>query len=207
VIAEFKRRSPSAGALRPGADAALIARAYARAGAAALSVLTDEHFFGGRMEDLAVARTAVALPVLRKDFLLDERDLLEARLGGADAVLLIVRILDRARLAALLDQAGQAGLDALVEAHSAAEIDLALACGARVIGINHRDLDTLAIDLELSARARAQVGPSVTLVAESGIQSRADVARMREHGADAILIGESLLRAPDPGAALADLLA
>ena len=206
VIAEFKRRSPSAGVIRGGADAALIAPAYVRAGAAALSILTDERFFDGRMEDLQRARAAVLTPVMRKDFLLDERDLLEARLGGADAALLIVRILAGAQLAALIAVAAEAGLEVLVETHTAEEIDVALASGAQIIGVNHRDLDTLTIDLSLSARARTQVGPSVILVAESGIQTRTDVARMREHGADAILVGESLMRAPDPGAALEELL-
>jgi indole-3-glycerol phosphate synthase len=206
VIAEFKRRSPSAGPIRPGADAGEIAAAYAEAGASALSILTDERFFDGRMQDLQAARAKVALPLLRKDFLLDDRDLLEARLGGADAALLIVRILPRAELAALIRVAAEAGLEVLVEAHTAEEIDAALAAGARIVGVNHRDLDTLAIDLSLSARARTQVGPVVTLVAESGIQTRADVARMREHGADAILVGESLMRAPEPGRALEELL-
>lgn len=206
VIAEFKRRSPSAGAIRPGADPAEVARAYERAGAAAVSVLTDEKFFDGAPAHLAAARAACGLPLLRKDFLLDERDLLEARLWGADAALLIVRILDRATLAALVAVARRAGLAALVEAHDDAELEAALGAGAEVLGVNHRDLDTLAVDLSLSARARA-LAPGALLVAESGIRTRADVARMREHRVDAILVGESLMRAPDPGAALAELVA
>lgn len=206
VIAEFKRRSPSAGAIRPGANPADIARRYERAGAAAISVLTDASFFDGSLADLAEVHLAVGLPVLRKDFVLDERDLLQARLRGADAALLIVRILDDPSLRALLDVARRAGLAALVEAHSDAEIEAARAAGAEIIGVNHRDLDTLAIDLSLSARARA-LAPSAILVGESGIQTRAHVEKMRAHGVDAILVGESLLRAPDPGVALAELVA
>jgi indole-3-glycerol phosphate synthase len=206
VIAEFKRRSPSAGAIRPGADPALIAPAYAAAGAAALSVLTDVTFFDGALAHVKAARDACPLPVLRKDFLLDERDLLEARLAGADAALLIVRLLDAATLRALLAIAAEAQLQVLVEAHNDAEIATALTAGANIVGVNHRDLDTLVIDLSLSARARA-AAPAAILVAESGIQTPAHVAQMRAHGADAILVGEALMRAADPGAALRELLA
>jgi indole-3-glycerol phosphate synthase len=206
VIAEFKRRSPSAGAIRPGADPADIALRYERAGAAAISVLTDASFFEGSMADLCAVHLAARLPVLRKDFLLDERDLLQARTRGADAVLLIVRILDTATLRTLIDLARRAGLAALVEAHTDQEIEAALAADAQIIGVNHRDLDTLAIDLSLSARARA-LAPNAILVGESGIQTRAHVDQMRAHGVDAILVGESLLRAPDPGVALAELIA
>lgn len=204
AIAEFKRKSPSAGAIRAGADASEIAKSYARAGAAAISVLTDEKFFDGRLDDLAAARAA-GRPLLRKDFLLDARDLCEARLAGADAILLIVRILDDDTLRALHAEARDLGLAALVEAHTDREVERALSAGAQIIGVNHRDLDTLKIDLTLSARARKWVGPDVVLVAESGIQTRGDVARMREHGADAILVGEALMRAPDPGRALEEL--
>lgn len=207
VIAEFKRRSPSAGVIRAGADPAAVARAYAAAGAAAMSVLTDEKFFDGRLEHLRAARDAVPLPILRKDFLLDERDVYEARLAGADAVLLIVRILPPAQLATMVEAARRAGLQTLIEAHTDAELELALAAGGDAIGVNHRDLDTLEIDLQLSARARKLAGAQATLVAESGIRTPAHVAQMREHGVDAILVGESLMRAEDPGAALAALLA
>jgi indole-3-glycerol phosphate synthase len=206
VIAEFKRRSPSAGPIRPGASPAEIAREYEDAGAAALSVLTDEPFFDGALAHLRLAKAACALPILRKDFLLDERDLTEARLAGADAVLLIVRILPPPTLKALLTHARSLGLGTLVEAHHDREIEAALTAGADVIGVNHRDLDTLKIDLELSARARTLAGPNVIVVAESGIQTRAHVARMRDCGADAILVGEALMRAPSPGVALTQLL-
>jgi indole-3-glycerol phosphate synthase len=204
VIAEFKRRSPSAGDIRAGADAAEIARQYEAAGAAALSVLTDGDFFGGSPDDLQRARAAVSLPILRKDFLLDERDVIDSLAMGADAVLLIVRILDDAMLRAMLKTARAHGMEALVETHNDREIDRALEAGAEVIGVNHRDLDTLQIDLGLSARARSRVGHRI-LVAESGIKTPADVARMRSHGADAILVGEQLMKAPDPGRALVEL--
>ena len=206
VIAEFKRRSPSAGPIRPAAEPGAIARAYAAAGAAALSVLTDEKFFDGALADLRGVRPVTRLPLLRKDFLLDERDLLEARLAGADAALLIVRILDGAALARLVATARDAGLGALVEAHTDAEIEAALAAGAEIVGVNHRDLDTLGIDLQLSARAR-RLAPDAILVGESGIQTRVHVELMRQHRVDAILVGESLMRAPDPGVALQELLA
>jgi indole-3-glycerol phosphate synthase len=205
VIAEFKRRSPSAGAIRPGADPAVVARAYAAAGAAAMSVLTDEPFFDGALSHVAAARAAAPIPVLRKDFLLDERDLVEARLAGADAALLIVRILSQAELAHLIGAARRLGLATLVEAHTDRELEAALAAGADIVGVNHRDLDTLVIDLQLSARARA-VAPDAILVAESGIATPAHVAQMRAHGADAVLVGEALMRAPDPGQALRELL-
>jgi indole-3-glycerol phosphate synthase len=206
VIAEFKRRSPSAGAIRPGAEVSAIVRAYQQSGAAALSVLTDARFFGGSLADLHDARAASQLPIVRKDFLLDERDLLEARLAGADAALLIVRLLDEKTLAALQLHARRAGLGTLVEAHTDGEVEAALAAGAEVIGVNHRDLDTLTIDLSLSARAR-QLAPDAVLVGESGIQTPAHVALMRAHRVDAILVGESLMRAPSPGAALEALFA
>jgi indole-3-glycerol phosphate synthase len=205
AIAEFKRRSPSGGDIRPGADPVDVARRYERAGAAAISVLTDARFFDGSSADLRAAHLYAGLPVLRKDFLFDERDLLQARLFGADAVLLIVRILDASTLAHLIGVAHKAGLAALVEAHNDAEIAAALTAGAGIIGVNHRDLDTLAIDLTLSSRARA-LAPNAILVGESGIQTRDHVAQMRGYGVDAILVGESLLRAPDPGVALAELM-
>jgi indole-3-glycerol phosphate synthase len=204
IIAEFKRKSPSAGAIRPGADVTEIARAYERAGAAALSVLTDGDFFDGSPADLQRARAAVQIPVLRKDFLLDEADVVDSRRMGADLVLLIVRILDDATLRRMLRAAQEQGMQALVETHSDAEIDRALGAGAGLIGVNHRDLDTLKIDLSLSSRARSKIGERL-LVAESGIQTPADVQRMRAHGADAILVGERLMRAPDPGQALEQL--
>lgn len=205
-IAEFKRRSPSAGWIRQGADPAAIARAYAAAGAAALSVLTDEPFFGGSLDDLRAARAAVDLPILRKDFVVDAYQIAEARAAGADAVLLIVAALDDAGLRGLLDEARRLDLDVLVEAHSEVEVERALALGADLLGINHRDLRTFEVDTTLAVRLRDRVPRGTVLVAESGLRTPADVARMRAGGIDAILVGEGLMRQPDPGAALAALL-
>lgn len=207
VIAEFKRKSPSRGKMADGLDPALIASEYQAAGAAALSVLTDRDFFDGDLVDIQRAKAATHLPVLRKDFLLDERDVVEARLAGADAVLLIVRILSKTDLARMIAAATELNMAALVEAHSVEEMMTAQAAGASIIGINHRDLDTLKIDLGLSLRARELLGDAPILVAESGLKQRADLQRLRDSGIDAALIGESLLTAPSPGAALAELLA
>lgn len=208
VIAEFKRRSPSAGWIRPGADAVAVTAGYAQAGAAALSILTEPDFFGGALDDLAAVARAVPRPALRKDFLLDEYDLFAARAAGAAAVLLIVRALpDPGLLRALIDQCRDLSLTPLCEAHTRAEALAARAAGAEVIGINHRDLQTLRIDLDLSADLRQDLGPEPILVAESGLRSAADLRTMQRRGMDAVLIGEALMRAPDPGAALAALLA
>ncbi len=204
VIAEFKRRSPSAGSLQPNADPSKFAALYAKNGARAMSILTDEPFFGGRLMD--IAGSGATIPILRKDFLLDERDVVESRLAGADAVLLIVRILPAEDLRRLLALTHQLGMDALVETHHTREIELALAEGARIIGINHRDLDTLKIDLSLSKDARKQVGPEGILVGESGIHTRADVEKMRAAEVDAILVGEAILRAESPAHALSELI-
>jgi indole-3-glycerol phosphate synthase len=206
-IAEVKRRSPSAGWIREGAEAGEIARGYQVGGAAALSVLTDGPFFGGSLDDLVQARAAVGLPVLRKDFTVDRYQVVEARASGADAVLLIVSALRDVEIAGLLEEAARWGLDALVEAHDAAEVDRAVALGARVIGVNHRDLRTFKMDMTLAERLRARVPSDRVVVAESGIRTAEDVRRMRSAGVDAILVGENLMRAPDPGAALQALLA
>jgi indole-3-glycerol phosphate synthase len=205
-IAEIKRRSPSAGWIREGAEAPEIARIYEAAGAAALSVLTDGPFFGGSLQDLTAARAAVRLPVLRKDFIVDPYQIVEARAAGADAILLIVAALGDSDLAALLAEARRVGLDALVETHDASEIDRALAVGATVIGVNHRDLATFKMDMTLAARLRPRVPSDCVVVAESGIRTGEDVRRMRSAGVDAILVGENLMRAPDPGSALRVLL-
>jgi len=202
VIAEFKRRSPSRGEIRPGADPAEIARAYESGGAAAMSVLTDVDFFGGSDVDLVAARHACGLPVLRKDFTIDAYQIIEAAALGAGAVLLIVRILDDGLLRELLAIAAEAGLDALVEVHAAEEVDRALAAGAAIIGVNNRDLDTFAVSLETSVALRPRIPEGVITVAESGIHTRTDVARLRDAGFDGLLVGEALMAAPDPGAAL-----
>jgi indole-3-glycerol phosphate synthase len=205
LLAEVKRRSPSAGDIRPGADPAEVALAYERGGAAALSVLTDREFFGGDLEALVRVRAAVELPVIRKDFVVDPLQLWEARAAGADAVLLIARILSPAELREFLGISADLGLDVLVEVHTAREMDEALAAGAALVGVNNRDLSTFVTDLELSVHLAAGVPPSVTLVAESGIRTADDVDRLGEAGFDAILVGESLMRQQDLAAAAAAL--
>lgn len=205
LIAECKRRSPGAGPIRPDLDPAELTRGYQRAGAAALSVLTDHTYFGGSLSDLETVRSATSIPLLRKDFTLDELHVIEARGSGADAVLLIVRILDDTTLAALHDQARSLGMDVLVEVHDEAELERAVAVGAEVIGINNRDLATFTTDLETTVRLLAQLPDDVVVVSESGIRTRADVERLGAAGVDAILVGESLLAAPDPEEAAASL--
>jgi indole-3-glycerol phosphate synthase len=205
-IAEFKRRSPSRGWIHRDADPVPVARAYAAAGAAGMSVLTDGPFFGGSLEDLRRARAAVGLPILRKDFLVDLYQATEARAAGADAVLLIVAALSEPELAALLAETARLGMEALVEAHDADEVRRAVAAGAPSIGVNHRDLRTFAMDMDLAARLRPLVPRDRLLVAESGIRNAADVERLRTAGIDAILVGETLMQAPDPAAALRALV-
>jgi indole-3-glycerol phosphate synthase len=206
-IAEFKRRSPSAGWLREGADPAQIALRYQSAGAAALSVLTDEPFFSGSLSDLRRARAACALPVLRKDFVVDVYQVVEARAAGADAILLIVGALTDPDLRALMAAAARWDLAVLCEAHDEAEIERALAASAKIVGINQRDLRTFDVDTTLALRLRPRVPHGRIVVAESGIRSQEDVQRLREGGVDAILVGEALMRAADPGLALKQLLA
>lgn len=207
VIAEHKRRSPSRGAIREDLAPADVARRYEAAGAAALSVLTDESFFGGRLEHLVEARAAVGLPVLRKDFVVDPWQVFEARAAGADAVLLIVAALGDAELQDLLAVTDEAGLEALVEVHDRAELDCALAAGARIVGVNNRDLKTLVVTLDTSMALAPTIPDDVVAVAESGIRTGADIRRLRDAGFDAVLIGEHLMSSPDPGAALRTLLA
>jgi indole-3-glycerol phosphate synthase len=206
-IAEIKRKSPSGGELRPGASAADLAQMYAAHGAAALSVLTDLRYFGGTDADLVSARETSGLPALRKDFVVDPYQLYEARLIGADAILLIVRSLSDTELRTLLALSEQLGLDALVEAHSADEVKRALEVGARTVGVNNRDLDTLVTDVTLAPRLRPLVPAECVFVAESGISQPDQITALREAGVDAVLIGETLVRAPDPGARLRDFVA
>jgi indole-3-glycerol phosphate synthase len=206
VIAEHKRRSPSRGAIREDLAPADVARRYETRGAAALSVLTDGPFFGGRMEHLVEARAACSLPVLRKDFVLDPWQVWEARAAGADAVLLIVAALGDAELRDLLAVAGEAGMGALVEVHDRGELGRALAAGSRIVGVNNRDLRTLAVSLDTSLALAPAIPDDVLAVAESGIRTGADVRRLREAGFDAFLVGEHLMAAPDPGEALSRLL-
>jgi indole-3-glycerol phosphate synthase len=205
-ITEIKRKSPSGGEIRPGASATELAEMYGAAGAAALSVLTDATYFGGSDHDLVAARAASGLPVLRKDFVVDEYQLYEARTLGADAVLLIVRALSEKQLREFLELTHLLGMDALVEAHSAGEVNRALDAGARIVGVNNRDLDTLLTDVSLAPRLRSMVPSSCTFVAESGISQPEQVAALRDAGVDAILIGEALLRSPDPDQKLRSLV-
>jgi indole-3-glycerol phosphate synthase len=205
VIAEIKRRSPSKGPLAPDLVPSVIAKAYADAGAACLSVLTDQEFFGGSAEDLAEARAAVDLPVLRKDFTVCAGDVYRARLMGADAVLLIVSALSSDELAEFLALSRRLGLDALVEVHDEAEAGIALEAGADLIGVNQRDLVTFEVDTDRAVRVAATLPANVVRVAESGIHTYGDVCRLADAGFDAVLVGEALVTAPDPGAALATL--
>ena len=207
MLAEIKRASPSAGPIRPGADPVAIAREYEAAGASAISVLTDRAFFDGDPAFLDLVRQAVALPVLRKDFLIAPEQIAEASALGADAVLLIVAALPGRELAAMADAARAHELDALVEVHTLPEVETALAAGARLLGVNHRDLHTFAIDMSLTEQIAKRVPADVVLVAESGIKTAADVRRLGDAGAHAVLVGEQLMRAPSPGAALRELLA
>lgn len=206
ALAEIKRASPSAGPIRPGADPVAIARGYVAGGAAALSVLTDRQFFDGALEFLAPVHAAVAVPVLRKDFVIDAYQIVEARAAGADAVLLIVAALDDGALAELAACARELGMDALIEVHDVAECDRALALAPRLLGVNHRDLSTMTIDMSLTARLATRVPAGTILVGESGVRTAADVVALGAAGAHAVLVGEALMRADDPGAALAALL-
>jgi indole-3-glycerol phosphate synthase len=206
IIAEFKRRSPSKGVIRAGADLGSIVRSYEAGGAIALSILTEADYFDGSLDDLRQAKRSVALPVLRKDFVFDEYQVLESAAAGADAVLLIVAALHDRELSSLRRLAeDELGLDALVEVHDEQEMDRAAGCGATLIGVNNRDLRTFAVTLETSLKL-ARVAPrGALLVSESGLNDGADLRRLREHGFHGFLIGESLMRAADPEQALRDL--
>jgi indole-3-glycerol phosphate synthase len=202
VIAEIKRASPSKGVLRPHFEPAAIAASYARAGATCLSVLTDRPFFQGAPEFLVEARAACAIPVLRKEFIIDEYQVVESRALGADAILLIVAALDDERLAALEACAVDLGMDVLVEVHDAAELDRALKLATPLIGINNRNLRTFGVSLHTTIELLPRVPVDRIVVTESGILAQRDVAQMRRHGVNAFLVGEAFMRAPDPGAAL-----
>jgi indole-3-glycerol phosphate synthase len=202
IIAEVKKASPSAGVIRADFDPVRIARTYERHGAACVSVLTDGPYFQGSLEHLAAVRAAVGCPLLRKDFILDRYQLLEARLAGADAALLIAEILPGDRLAELHREAVALGLDVLVELHDADQLDRVLGCGATLVGINNRDLRTFETRLEHTLDLMPRVPAGVTVVSESGIRTHADLRRLAAAGVHAVLVGESLMRSPDVGAAL-----
>lgn len=205
VIAEVKRRSPSKGDLFAGLDPARLAGQYRDGGAAALSVLTDGPNFGGGPDDLVAARSSADLPVLRKDFTVDERDVLDARIMGADCVLLIVAALSDAELTRFGALAAELGMDALVETHDDAELERALACGATLVGVNQRDLVTFEVDHERAGRMAALFPDGLISVAESGVRGPDDAAHLAEVGYDAVLVGESLVTSGDPAAAVAAL--
>lgn len=205
VIAEVKRRSPSKGVLAPIENPAALAEAYVRGGAAAVSVLTDGPFFGGSGEDLVRVRAAVPVPVLRKDFIVDEYQIDEARMWGADAVLLIAAALDDDAMGRLLAKTRSLGMDALVEVHTKKELQRALALGARVVGVNNRDLRTFQTSLDVTLHLSPLVPSDTVLVSESGIRDRDDVAVLARAGADGILVGESFVTSADPEVATARL--
>jgi indole-3-glycerol phosphate synthase len=206
IIAEFKRRSPSKGVICAGADLARIVTSYQAGGAVAVSVLTEEDYFDGSLADLRAVNTHVDLPVLRKDFVFDEYQVYEAAAAGAGAILLIVAALDDQQLDSLRRLAeDELGLDALIEVHNSAEMDRAASCGARLIGVNNRNLRTFEVSLETSTKLASLAPEDALLVSESGLNNAADLRRLQEHGFNGFLIGESLMRAPDPEIALRDL--
>jgi indole-3-glycerol phosphate synthase len=206
VIAEFKRRSPSAGCLRENADVQAIAGAYERGGASALSVLTEGPNFEGSLADLGAARAACGLPILRKDFIVDPYQLHEARIAGADAVLLIVAALDQDELASLHELAATLGLDVLVEVHNRQELERAARIGARLIGVNNRDLRDFTVDVQRTSRLLGDMPAGAIVVSESGIAAPEQLRELERQGVSAVLVGETLMRAPDPQRALAALL-
>ncbi len=206
VIAEVKKASPSAGLIRPDFDPVAIARTYAASGAACISVLTDRKFFQGSLEDLSAVRTAVPVPVLRKDFILDKYQVLEARVAGADCVLLIAECLDDCRLRELYFYAGELGMESLIEIYEPGNLDRVLKLGPTLVGINNRNLRTYVTDLGHSIALRARVPDGCVLVSESGIHTRQDVQRLEQAGIRAVLVGETLMRSADIGQKLRELL-
>jgi indole-3-glycerol phosphate synthase len=207
VIAEIKRRSPSKGLIRSSFDPESIARNYQQHGAAAISCLTEEDFFGGALDHLRAVRAQTTLPLLRKDFLFDRYQLLEARHAGADAILLIAAMLAPGQFEELLLEAYTLGLEVLVEVHNTEEMEMVMRYETRLLGINNRDLRTFETTLETSLRLAAELPREAVLVSESGIRTREDLGRLKEAGFDAFLIGEELMRAPDEGVALRALIA
>jgi indole-3-glycerol phosphate synthase len=207
VIAEFKRRSPSAGEIRAGVKPEEIAREYEEGGAAAISVLTDGPHFGGSLEDLGASRAACALPVLQKDFIVDRYQLYEAAVAGADAVLLIVAALGGEELARLYDEARRLDLDVVIEVHNEEELETALTVDAEVLGINNRNLDDFTVDVQTTFELMPDVPAGKTVVSESGIADRATLEELERVGVDAVLIGEALMRADDPAAKVRELTA
>lgn len=206
LVAEVKGASPSAGVIRSGLDPVGVAKAYERGGAAAVSVLTDARYFHGSDEHLRAIRNAVALPILRKDFIVDAYQIYEARVLGADAVLLIVSALEPGLLIDLQGVAAELGMAALVEVHSEVEVARALEARALLVGINNRDLGTMETNLDVTRRLRPHLPPAVTVVSESGVETRAHVGEMERLGVHAVLVGTALMRAPDPASKIRELL-
>ena len=206
LIAEVKKGSPSAGIIRADFDPVQIARTYEQHGASCLSVLTDEHFFHGHLDDLRAVRAAVGIPVLRKDFMIDRYQVLEARAAGADCILLIAECLNDCQMRDLYFYASELGLAALIEVHDVENLDRVLKLDPPLLGINNRDLRTMTTDLDHTIRSAQQVPASTLLVSESGIKTRADIDRVKHGGARAILVGETLMRSPDIGLAVDQLL-
>ena len=205
VIAEIKRRSPSKGDLNAGLDPSALALLYQRGGASCLSVLTDSNHFGGSVADLQQARNACTLPVIRKDFTVDARDICDARVMGADCVLLIAAVLTPSELSTFLEVSREIDIDALVEVHDEAELDVAMRAGATLVGVNQRDLVTFAVDQARAVRMAPLIPNNVVKVAESGVRGRADAIALRAAGYDAILVGEHLVTSPNPETALTEL--
>ena len=205
VIAEIKRRSPSKGALNVDLDPAEMARTYQRGGASCLSVLTDKNHFGGSVSDLQDARNACGLPVIRKDFTVDARDICDARIMGADCVLLIAAALTSGELVEFINVARQVDIDALIEVHDERELEMAISAGATMIGVNQRDLVTFAVDHERAVRMGSRIPAELVKVAESGVRGVADAVSLRQAGYDAILVGEHLVTSDDPAAAITEL--
>ncbi len=205
IIAEAKKASPSKGVIRPNFDPVAIAKSYQRGGAQAVSVLTDEHFFQGSLDYIPLVRQAVDLPVLRKDFIIHEVQIQQAKVYGADAILLIVAVLDQVQIRDYLDLADELELDALVEVHDEQELETALAAGSRLVGVNNRNLKDFTLDLETTFRLQRLMPPDVPLVSESGIHTHADYLRLAEAKVAAALVGEAFMREADPGLALARL--
>jgi indole-3-glycerol phosphate synthase len=207
VIAEFKRRSPSKGVIRGDADLEQMARSYEAGGAAAISVLTEEDYFSGSLDDLRQVKKSVDLPALRKDFIFDEYQIYESAAAGADAVLLIVAVLDDNQLVSLRTLVeDKLGMDALIEVHTREEMQRAIACGANLIGVNNRNLHTFEVSLETSVSLAKEAPRGAVLISESGLNNSTDLARLRDAGYHGFLIGDSLMRSQNPGASLRDLL-
>ncbi len=206
VIAEVKKASPSKGVIRPDFDPVAIAKGYKKSGASAVSVLTDEKFFQGKLSFLTDCRRSIELPLLRKDFIIDKIQIEEARAAGADAILLIAALLDTGALRSFGNAARELDMAALVEVHDESELESALESGANIIGINNRNLQTFEVSINTTFRLAPMIPQNLTIVSESGIGTKDDLKRLRDAGIDAVLIGESLMRAEDPGAALKALL-